>query len=347
LRVTNTESEHQVSSYEITADEPVRFITLKAGKPGYGVQSVMIDGIEHRYFGGDYVHLPEIYGSVTVDVALALPGDSRPHVAHIDPSGVIERAGSIEGLLDLELGGEFEVTARIGCSSKAFVPGVTRVFDDNAEHLRIDVSAAKACKQVRLGLSPSSGWVEVTIDAWETAGTCYKSWSEAAESSGISVEHTVGDLLPGSYCAIRVDGSTIDSTLTDGDGSLTFVYSPGCSVRTFEVVEDSLAVAGVSRAAAPDDGPATGYSLGNRPNPFTTGTEISYRLAQCSRVSLSVHSVSGRLVCRLVDDLQPAGTHLVCWDGLDSAGEPAAPGIYFCRLRTPETSVMRKIIMIR
>jgi hypothetical protein len=235
-----------VVTYDITVDEPVRFMTLRAEESGYSVQSVMIDGTEHNYFGDNYVHLPEIEGNVTVEVTLTSQSERSPHIKHIDPSGVVESAGYSDDRLILELSGEFGVTARIGCSDRAFMPGMTRVFGDGTEHLEIDVSSQNQTEQVGLSLAPSSGWVEVAVDTWERGGTYYKRWSEAAESSGISIQHTVGDLIADSYCTIRVDGDAIDTCMTSGSGELSFTYSPGCSVTVFEVIEDSAAIAAVS-----------------------------------------------------------------------------------------------------
>ena len=90
-------------TYDITAAQPVRFVTLKAAKAGHAIRSVMIDGTEHHYFGSDYVHLPEIYGSTTIAVSLASPEDCREHVSHLDPSRVIERAGDSEEAPEKEL----------------------------------------------------------------------------------------------------------------------------------------------------------------------------------------------------------------------------------------------------
>jgi hypothetical protein len=336
-----------VVTYDVTADEPLRFTTLRSEKTGYRVKSVTIDGTEYSYFGDTYVHLPEIYGNTIIEVTLTSLEDSEPHITHIDPSGVIEDAGCADGMLSLDLTGEFEVAARISGSGKVFMPGRTRVFDDDRERLDIDVSSEKQSQQVALFLSPSSGWVEAQVDAWNTAGTRYKSWWESAESSSISVDHIVGDLIPDSYCAIRVDGSTIDSCMTNGNGELTFNYSLGCSLRFFEIFEDSLAIAGMSQMSTSDVGLQRCYSLCIGPNPFESDIEISYHLPRSGRVLLRVYSIRGRLMRCLVGDTKPGGTHSVCWDGLDASGEPLPPGIYFCRLDVPGASVMGKIILIR
>ncbi|MFH1312462.1 MAG: T9SS type A sorting domain-containing protein [Candidatus Eisenbacteria bacterium] len=221
------------------------------------------------------------------------------------------------------------------------------MFDDDSEHLSIDVCSENESRQVALSLLPSSAWVETTVDAWDTAGTHYKSWWEVTEGCSTLVEHTVGGLIPDSYCAIRVDATTIDSCMTGGEGELSFAYSPGCSVRYFEIIEDSMAVAGASHVSAPACGLEGPSSLSARPNPFEAGTEILYHLPRSCHVSLRIYSVNGRLVCYLTDGEKPMGVHSAHWDGLDSSGEPSSPGIYFCRLDAPGTSVMSKVVLVR
>jgi hypothetical protein len=69
----------------------------------------------------------------------------------------------------------------------------------------------------------------------------------------------------------------------------------------------------------------------NYPNPFNPNTAISYQLSAFSRVKLSVVDVLGREVATLVNDIRPAGEHIVSWN---AAGMPS--GVYICRLSVSE-----------
>ena len=113
----------------------------------------------------------------------------------------------------------------------------------------------------------------------------------------------------------------------------------------------------------------------NYPNPFSAGggslpagrhgayggnpsTAISYQLpapsarqtasglgvegSAVSHVRLDVFDALGREVATLVNDLQPAGSHTVRWDGSSSPS-----GIYFYRLWTGGHSVTKRMILIR
>jgi flagellar hook assembly protein FlgD len=62
--------------------------------------------------------------------------------------------------------------------------------------------------------------------------------------------------------------------------------------------------------------------------------------------TVSVHSVSGRLVRRLVSGVLPAGAHSTAWDGLDEEGHAAASGVYFVHLAAGGCDVARKTVLL-
>lgn len=91
------------------------------------------------------------------------------------------------------------------------------------------------------------------------------------------------------------------------------------------------------------------FSLQNFPNPFNPSTLMGYSIPQGpeSRVSLSIYDVHGKLVRKLVDDVQPSGRYTVSWDGKDSRGSSVASGIYFYRLQAGGFSSMKKLLLVR
>lgn len=91
-----------------------------------------------------------------------------------------------------------------------------------------------------------------------------------------------------------------------------------------------------------------GFSLEpNRPNPFRRTTTIAFSLAAEGRVRLAIYDVAGRLVRRLIDgDRLGEGAHERTWDGLDAAGRPAAPGVYYYRLETSRRAANRKMLLL-
>ena len=85
----------------------------------------------------------------------------------------------------------------------------------------------------------------------------------------------------------------------------------------------------------------------NFPNPFSTATEIHYVNASSGKVLLKVYNTNGQLVQKLIDNLQPAGSHSVKWDGTDHNGQPVASGIYIYELQSLDFSEKRKMILIK
>ena len=81
----------------------------------------------------------------------------------------------------------------------------------------------------------------------------------------------------------------------------------------------------------------------NYPNPFNPTTNISYEIPQRSAVRIAIYDMLGRRVSTLIQNEQhPAGRFTVTFDasGLSS-------GIYFTRLESGTTSVIRKMSLIK
>ena len=85
----------------------------------------------------------------------------------------------------------------------------------------------------------------------------------------------------------------------------------------------------------------------NVPNPFNPMTEIRYYLPEAADVRLEVYDISGRLVDRLADGLQPKGWRTARWDGTDAGGRSVASGVYFYRLRAGKEIVTKKMVLLR
>ncbi|HUN64655.1 MAG TPA: choice-of-anchor D domain-containing protein, partial [Bacteroidota bacterium] len=91
------------------------------------------------------------------------------------------------------------------------------------------------------------------------------------------------------------------------------------------------------------------YALASAyPNPFNPSTTIGYALPVESRVTVTVYSVLGDIVARLVSAVQPAGYYQTVWN----AGSFSS-GIYFYRLEAVGTSgaesfsAVRKILLVK
>jgi len=81
------------------------------------------------------------------------------------------------------------------------------------------------------------------------------------------------------------------------------------------------------------------------PNPSRSPAEAVFSLESKASVDLAIYDTAGRLVARPARRLLPAGTHSLPWDGLDSTGRKAPPGVYLYRLRVGDERHTRKFVL--
>lgn len=85
----------------------------------------------------------------------------------------------------------------------------------------------------------------------------------------------------------------------------------------------------------------------NYPNPFNPNTTIVYAVPVEGPVRLTVFDARGRHVRTLVDDLRPAGRHVVAWDGRDEQGHALASGVYFHRFEAAGETRIGKMVLVK
>jgi hypothetical protein len=85
----------------------------------------------------------------------------------------------------------------------------------------------------------------------------------------------------------------------------------------------------------------------NSPNPFNPVTEIAYSLPETGHVVLDIYDAAGRHVHRLVDAVQPAGSHRVKWHGVDRSGAAVGSGAYFYQLTTEGSVATKKMLLLK
>ena len=79
----------------------------------------------------------------------------------------------------------------------------------------------------------------------------------------------------------------------------------------------------------------------NRPNPFSSSTELTFSLARSSRITLEIYNSAGQVLTTLVDGILHEGSHTYTW----RADQPA--GIYYYTLRSGKGSISRKMTIIK
>ncbi len=82
----------------------------------------------------------------------------------------------------------------------------------------------------------------------------------------------------------------------------------------------------------------------NYPNPFSSKTEIPYKLKSQSDVHITIYDILGRVVKRFSTTSQNRGLHSVVWDGRNNFGALASPGVYFYRVQVNDQSLVKKMV---
>jgi uncharacterized delta-60 repeat protein len=85
------------------------------------------------------------------------------------------------------------------------------------------------------------------------------------------------------------------------------------------------------------------YTLhSNYPNPFNSVTTIRYDVPRTAPIQLTIFNLLGQEVITLVDKKQLAGTYAISWNAADLPS-----GIYLCRMKTPEFTQTRKLVLVK
>ena len=92
--------------------------------------------------------------------------------------------------------------------------------------------------------------------------------------------------------------------------------------------------------------------LANYPNPFNPETWIPYQLARDSNVWITIYDTRGAVVRRLALGYRAEGYYrargrAAHWEGRNGVGERVASGIYFYQLETDDTSLLRKMVILK
>ncbi len=85
----------------------------------------------------------------------------------------------------------------------------------------------------------------------------------------------------------------------------------------------------------------------NAPNPFNSGTIISWFQLQPGSARLEVFALTGQRMAVLHEGRKEAGSHRLRWDGRDERGRSLASGVYVYRLVTREGVQTRKLTLLR
>jgi hypothetical protein len=88
--------------------------------------------------------------------------------------------------------------------------------------------------------------------------------------------------------------------------------------------------------------PKTPILLQNYPNPFNYSTMVQYSLPRTEQMSLTLYDIGGGKVADIYDGVMEAGNHK-----LRVTMQNVASGVYFIVLRTKETQITRKVLLLK
>jgi hypothetical protein len=98
---------------------------------------------------------------------------------------------------------------------------------------------------------------------------------------------------------------------------------------------------------APLDSRSTSISISCYPNPSNSAVTFSYGIPSDGDYDIVIYDILGREVRSLSDGFVRAGQSRIVWDGTDGFRNQVASGIYFVRLRGPESSATTKVFMLK
>lgn len=83
------------------------------------------------------------------------------------------------------------------------------------------------------------------------------------------------------------------------------------------------------------------------PNPSNPQTTLRFDLARETHALVQIHDARGRVVSTLVDEVRPAGSHVLRWQGRGDDGVEVASGVYFVRLVAEGQIRTQKMTLIK
>ncbi|MCX6249361.1 MAG: agmatine deiminase family protein [Bacteroidetes bacterium] len=83
------------------------------------------------------------------------------------------------------------------------------------------------------------------------------------------------------------------------------------------------------------------------PNPFREETRILIDLRTPSLINLEILDLNGSIIRNLMNRISSSNHEDISWNGTDESGNRVPAGIYFCRLKTNEQTVIKRLVRIR
>jgi len=156
--------------------------------------------------------------------------------------------------------------------------------------------------------------------------------------TGPDGSYQISTIAPGSYSVV-VDLPGYQSASGTATPTYNSALDPTPGSATLNITLTAL------------EGPGSvpsGFALEqNYPNPFNPSTTITFRVPTTGQVTVAIYNIIGQEIVRLMDNVVPAGTYQVSWDGRDAHGRAMTSGVYLYRITADQFTATRKMLMVK
>jgi aminopeptidase N len=174
------------------------------------------------------------------------------------------------------------------------------------------------------------------------------SWRQTHDVAASNVELTIWQKQQSALVRMPID---IHLTTTSGIDTVTIWHEEARKTHSIAVA-DSV----IDLAVDPDEWlirtvierDITVFAdINVYPNPFNSGTQISFELNVPGKVLVAVYDVTGAMIRMIQNGPMDAGFQELDWDGKNGGGQFVATGVYFVRLKTPQSRGLRKAVFVK
>ena len=208
-----------------------------------------------------------------------------------------------------------------------------KVFHGVTDAPAVDIYANGNLLVENLGYNEYKGYVQVPVGDYTIDVTAHGSdqsvASFAAPLSGFG--GGTGIVFASGFLASQSDSSFSLILATPSGYSVSLPATP----TALSTIADNVVSPSVFRLKQ------------NYPNPFNPSTSIDFEVFESSNVSLNVYDLSGRLVKNLLSGNLNSGAYTIEWNGKNTTGISSAAGVYFYSLSSGESTIIKKMSLIK
>jgi hypothetical protein len=112
-------------------------------------------------------------------------------------------------------------------------------------------------------------------------------------------------------------------------------------ITDYDDISGEFSIEGSGNVTGLQDNNTGTFDLENSPNPFSSETQIKFKVKKYSHVTLSIYNYEGSMIATLVDRSLPPGSYEFEWNGSNHRS-----GLYLCRFITPEVTKFSRMLLL-